>query len=451
MRIEDAAYLSRMFQSLDDNGQDKFRKLSESIKDDAANSTRIRIVSGYFGEDYVLELLSQIPTRRARSRCQVTLVFGYDNSTEFVHGKLRVSALKNNIVNLGYKKSSVDIRLFKNSAPLHTKLYGFLRNTFPVWYVGSANLSKAIEGDRHELMVRITGRSEALEAYVDNLLTHSGDVNSILSGGISGLPEFFSFGSLLFKPTRYRRFTYDAFEIKQADRRKISDQLGKNSKVPHSDPAAEGFGFNLLSAIGIEEDPMVGNQSRVRLRRYCIESVYGYWMPKPFVQKVQSLMSCDKEKERKKFLAIGENLKNMPDSELVYRFQEYLDASKEFFSNLEIQAVPRKEQIKSFKEFVDVRRKWLEDSNSIWIERNSSKFILEEMPNIWADPHASERFVTSICEDISAVLNSPERKPMIYGKLKERLGLIGSPTAEFVREKLESKITTRFFNESFWE
>ena len=371
MRIKDEAYISRFFGQLGNDREEKFKLLSEAIKKDASHSTRISIVSGYFGEEYVLELLSQIKTKRDRGCCQIKLVFGYDNTTEFVHGQLRVSALKNKIIDLGYKKSLVDIRLFKSNAPLHTKLYGFLRKTLPVWYVGSANLSKAIEGDRHELMVRIAGRSDAFEAYVDNLLKHSGDATLISSGGISGLPEFFSCGSILFKPTRYRRFTYDAFEIKQADRRKISDQLGKNSKVPHSDPAAEGFGFNLLSAIGIKEDTVVETQSRVQLRRYCIESVYGYWMPKIYAKKVQFLMAGDKEKEMNKYLDIGKSLNGVSNIELVTRFQECLDASKAFFANLGVRAVPRKEQIKSFEEFVDVRREWLADSNSIWIKRNS--------------------------------------------------------------------------------
>ena len=145
MKIQDKAYISRTLKCASNSNDLYFRSLSEEMKSDASKATRIQIVSGYFGEDYVLELLKHVPPKKARA-CSITMIFGYDSIAELLYGQIRVSDLKNKIASLGFKKANITIQMFKDKAPLHTKLYGFLITTRPVWYIGSANLSKAIEG-----------------------------------------------------------------------------------------------------------------------------------------------------------------------------------------------------------------------------------------------------------------------------------------------------------------
>ena len=437
MEIRDEAYISRKMNFANDSDGKNLRLLSDRLKSDAAKATRIQIVSGYFGEDYVLELLKQVSPKKARSSCVVKLIFGYDSTTELFYGQIRIFNLKRGIIGLGFKKGNITIKLFKDSAPLHTKLYGFLIKTRPIWYIGSANLSKAIDGDRHELMVRVTGKSHALDAYIQALLTHKSHKTSDDNPEIIGLNRFFSAGSILFRPSRYPRFTYDGFVINKDDRQKISKQLGRDSMVPHSDPSAEGFGFDLISAIGITniaEDEL--RPVKIIIRPYCVETAYGYWVPSAYTHVIESKIAKGKISEEKKFRTIRDALKKMADTQLVVEFQAYLDASDKFFKEIGVEAKQKKNVQNAFISFLRVRRDWLQDDE--WIKRNSSKLFLTKMPDIWNDEYATASFVESFCDDVCSVLNSPEKKPKIYQKISDRLQLVDSPTADDIRSKLES-------------
>ena len=149
-------------------------------------------------------------------------------------------------------------------------------------------------------MVRVTGKSQALDAYIQTLLAYSSAEVAIENQEIIGITRFFSAGSILFRPSRHRRFTYDGFVIKPDDRQKISKKLGSDSMVRHSDPSAEGFGFDLLSAIGIAN---AGDNERhvVKVRPYCVETAYGYWVPTAYTHEIESKIADDKRSEENKF------------------------------------------------------------------------------------------------------------------------------------------------------
>lgn len=452
MNIADVAYISRWLDTIPEVSGDYFELLKDAINDDVANTTKITVVSGYFGTNFILNLLQKVPTKQRRAQCRVLMILGYESDTELIFHQIKLQDFLRQIVGLGYRRQKVEIKLFKSMAPLHTKLYGFLRTTLPIWYVGSANLSGAIEGDRHELMLRITGRSEALESYVKALSEHpTSNVGASIQSFISDLTSFFANGCLLFRPTRHRKFTFDAFTISPADRKKISEQLGKDSNVPHSDPAAEGFGFDLLSVVGPVPNELVTKKKRknkVSFRLYCIETVYGYWMPRQYAMKVEIDIADDKAKGRKHLEGLACSLSKISDDDIRAEFSKYYSSSISFFEKLGVIAKPRQDVEACLANFISVRRAWLQDEQ--WLERNSSPNILENMPNIWADENAKERFMTSVFEDVAAVLNSPDRKPCIYRKLKEGLKLGDNCTGDTVRQRLETAIKEKRITGAFW-
>jgi hypothetical protein len=435
MQTKDIAYISREIGNAALFSAPDFMKLSEALEDDVKVATRIIIVSGYFGVEYILKLLEK-PTKQRRAKCTVQIILGYDNTTQFVYGKVKEAALRDAIVSSGYKSRRVKVRLFKDSVPLHTKLYGFLRTTSPIWYVGSANASGAIEGGRHELMFRVSGRSEALEKYVDALLKHRSSGEQTSGGQIPAFQEYLGSGSLVFKPTRYRRFTYDAFSINRTERKKISDQLGKDSRVPHSDPGAEGFGFNLLSALGMDPETKEEKTATLRFRRYCVETAYGYWVPHMYVRKIEEALGNSRASEEGALKRISDALEAKANSEIVAEFQKYKSSAEAFFERLNVKAVPKKDLESSFRGFLNVRRAWLKDAG--WIRRNASKITVSRMPEIWSDENAAEAFITSFVDDLVAVLNAPGQTPLIYRILKEIYHIPTSPDAKTVREILEN-------------
>lgn len=443
MEVYDEAYLSRkQFWGNRINNQ-YFHELSEQIKNDAAKATCIKIVSGYFGKDYVIEFLKQTAID-ARSACSVTLIFGYDAVAEFIHGKIQISKLKEEIVKLGYSQDRVMIKLFRDRAPLHTKLYGFLLKNRHVWYVGSANFSKAIEIDRHELMLRINGKSEALDAYVQMLWNFEQPQKLNIWGEPIGAPEFFNAGCILFKPSRYKRFTYDAFNITSEDRSKMSKQAGARTRVPHADPSLGGFGFNLLSALDIPDSDAAEERSRVQFKRYCVETVYGYWVPRKYADMIKKCTINSKNKEIENFLKIKQALMDTDVGAIKKEFNRYLKASLRYFERSKVKPSQKVDATDSFMNFIEIRKKWLNDRE--WIERNSTKLFLEDMPNIWGDVHAGENFISSFCESLSLELNSPGgRKNMVCEELRNRLGLSKVTDHIYIRESIEN------VRGSFWD
>lgn len=434
MQIQDEVYVSRPLNGVKSSDSKLFKILSEEMKKDASRATRIQIVSGYFSSDYVLDLLCNVSSKK-RKNCNVTLIFGYETIVDLIYAQKCISGLNNELIEKGYKKENVEIKLFKNGVPLHTKLYGFLIKTHPVWYVGSANFSKALAGARDELMVRITGKSHSLETYIKTLLATDSCEEFIDDHEFYEMTRFFSAGAILFRPSRQRRFTYEGFDIKPEERRILSAQLGKVSSVPHSDPSAEGFGFDLLSALGMSDEKNL-ERNVVKIRPYCVETDYGYWVPGAYIYKIESKIKNGMIEEEKKFISIRDMLNSIDDKKLVSEFQNYIDASRIFFGQIGVNPKEKKDVIRAFKSFINVRRAWLQDSG--WISRNSRRLFLTKMPDIWGDASAAEIFITSFCENISSVLNSPDRKPHIYSEISKSLILSETPTVDEIKYKLKS-------------
>jgi hypothetical protein len=154
------------------------------------------------------------------------------------------------------------------------------------------------------------------------------------------------------------------------------------------------------------------------------------------VQEIISKVAGDKKVEKSKFSAIRDALAHKTDEQLTGEFQAYLDASTIFFQQIGVCPRLKNDILSSFKAFVGVRREWLQDDK--WVERNSSKYYLTEMPDIWHDSHATDKFITSFCEDVCSVLNTPGNKPKIYRKIREKLQLTDTPTSEVIKSKLGS-------------
>jgi len=433
MRIRDVAYLSREIGSAVVFSNEYFSDLSKALEDDAKSATQISIVSGYFGSDYVLNILQHI-TKRRRVRCTVRLIFGCENTWDFVYKKSRERELLDEVIKLGFRKKRVKIKVFRDTVPLHTKLYGFLKTTSPVWFVGSANASKAIDGARHELMMRVTGRSEALEKYVSELLETTSDALDKKSSLPILLKSYFAEGSLIFKPTRYRRFTYDAFAINTSERRTISDQLGKDSRVPHADPGAEGFGFNLLSALGADAVSHEKKAESLHFRKYCVETAFGYWAPCTSIDRIETALKRSQVNDIEKLRLIAAALNKATEEDLQASFQSYLDSAQKFFDRVGVKP-KRNPNDAAFLNFINIRREWL--NNEDWISRTASKIVISPMPIIWSDERASQLFEDSFIDDIVAALNAPGNIAKVYREIAKQFMIPNSPDRATVEKALK--------------
>lgn len=290
MRVDEILLLSRPQDVGDAVAADS---LDDRLKADARAADRITILSAYHRPDYVRELLASVK-RPNRSGCDVTLVFGLEQERSLGEAVRGLKTLKADLIKLGFKQPM--LKLYRPGVPFHTKLYHFKRSTQPVWYIGSANASRTIQGERHELMMRLRGRHDELSAYVAFVAEHARSIDDagLKADAAYDLQSFFLSGSPCFAPVSPRRFTFEAFTLTGAQRRKLNQELKRGSKVPHADPQTKGFGFSLSSAVQtlrglttpepeLEGEPETeGELTRLRFRHMSVETVYGYWLPGPY-------------------------------------------------------------------------------------------------------------------------------------------------------------------------
>jgi hypothetical protein len=79
------------------------------------------------------------------------------------------------LVELGYRDLEISI-VGRAPVHFHTKVFRFLRTTRPSWFIGSANPGS----ERHELMMRLSGRHAALSDYIDAVFAVAQSVEGVI-------------------------------------------------------------------------------------------------------------------------------------------------------------------------------------------------------------------------------------------------------------------------------
>lgn len=420
MRIKNEIFLSRELGNLKLDAGDGVQCLKTDLEKSAKNANEITIVSAYFSKSFVLELL-RVPAKK--NECRLRLIFGYDGIGDLAYNEKRVDEIREELRKMGYRKKNIFARIIRIKVPLHTKLFGFLRNTSRTWYVGSANASEAISGDRHELMVKLYGKSELLGRYVSEFL--SWPEPEATSDNLDEV-GFWATGYLIYKPSRELRFTFDAFRIPSESRRRLSRFLGQSTGVEFSDPTVEGFGFNLLDALGIAAatDSSVAT-NRLRFRHLCVETEIGYWMPQRYLVELDGRLGESERQEKDQLRKIGARLNSIGSKnfeiELGGKFEKYLHESKQMFASQNIVYSEGPDLKKRFEEFVFSRKERL--NNEAWIDRMCKKLMYGKMPNIGGDIAAVEAFSNSFYQGITDAMMMSSTRTRICTDLMDELGL----------------------------
>jgi hypothetical protein len=420
MRLKDEIFLSREFGGLTFGPGDGVNCLMSDLKSSAKNANEITIISGYFSSSFVIDLLK---VSSSKGKCKVRLIFGYDRIGDMAYNERRVREIKDELRKMGYRKKNIFAHVVKDVVPLHTKLFGFLRATSRIWYVGSANASEAIQGDRHELMVKLYGKSDSLNRYVE-------EISSLCipetSSGALDETGFWATGYLIYKPSREVRFTFDAFRIPNDSRRQLSRVLAQATDVPFSDLTVEGFGFNLLDALGVDtvNDDSVP-VSRLKFRHYCVETEIGYWMPQRYLDDLHRSLDKSEKQEKKRLTKIGEKFRRIDcdnlQKELEDKFEQYVNDSEKMFVENKIEFHELPDLKERFSQFVSSCKKRLDDEK--WVDRMSKKLAYGKMPNIGGDQSAVEAFRESFYLGISDAMTMSKTKIRICADLIKELDL----------------------------
>lgn len=261
--------------------------LDEALAAAASDATEITILGGYYDRVWILDLLRELPRARRRD-CRVRIAVGSDATITLPKVWEHMREVQRELRRIGYRSIEIAI-VGRSPVHFHTKLFRFLRTTHPYWFIGSANPGS----DRHELMLRLSGRHEELSNYVQAVFDAAQSVDDPVPRRQrpSTMRDFFLDGVLCHKPPHQQLFTFDAYKLSPEDRRRIDTRIGEGSGVEHASPRTEGFGFGLRSAIGMMEtdpDEKEDAASRVRFRDHGMDTLFGLWMPSAYAATIQA-------------------------------------------------------------------------------------------------------------------------------------------------------------------
>ncbi|MBS1004499.1 hypothetical protein [Acetobacter thailandicus] len=287
-----------------------YEEIDEALGAAAASATEITILGGFYSVGPLVSLCCKVKKSK-RKTCRIKIAVGLEASAMIPRTWEDMRQLRRDLLNSGFLDVTVAI---VDRAPVHfhTKLFRFLHTTRPVWFVGSANPGS----ERHELMVRLSGRHEALSDYVAAVFHKAVDVKEKPPAiEIGTLRDFFLAGILCHKPPVQRLFTFDAFNFDVHQREVLATALAGSSGVNHASPKTQGFGFNLRSPLTFEgEDPLAAEspKGRIQFRPYSVDTALGWWMPKFFAQEIKSKVRNDEEARERRLTEIGDALRSTP-------------------------------------------------------------------------------------------------------------------------------------------
>lgn len=375
-------------------------EIEEALEAAAASATEITILGGFYSVEPIISLCKHV-RRARRSACKVRVAVGLEATLAIPATWADMRRLRDNLLKSGFRDVVVAV---VRSSPVHfhTKLFRFLNTTRPVWFVGSANPGST----RHELMVRLSGRHEALSSYVAAVFAKAVDVGlPPPAAGISTLRDFFMAGLLCHKPPAQRLFTFDAFRFDAQHHERLSEALAGSSGVSHANPRTQGFGFDLRSPLQIEDaaDDLAGNGppgGRVQIRPYSIDTVFGWWMPQAYGDYVRAKVAKDEVAREGRLAEIGATLRTPVGERLVREaFVSHVASLGSFLGAHGIDARPVSNRELRFERFVTSRTKALSDT--VTMQRHARSMTLTGMPDIWADGVAVEEFERSSFEDLA--------------------------------------------------
>ncbi|MGF9565129.1 phospholipase D family protein [Neorhizobium sp. BT27B] len=413
--ISDVIHVSfrKLLELEEDHGY--IRDLDGSLEEAVKGSTQIDILGGYYSEAWFAKFLKKVPWKD-RSGCRIRIAVGLDAGVRITQHWEAMTNLKAELRRLGFR----DVKLFivQGHPHFHTKLFHFLKRTRHVWFVGSANPGS----ERHELMVSLSGRHQALQDYMSAAFRESNEVR--------GLPprnsprtsrEFFLTGYLVHKPHRPNPFTFDAFRLEPEDRARIMARLTVDV-VPHARPNTSGFAFSLRSAVGFDDDNEHAAVPQVRLRQHSVDTVLGAWIPRRYREEILDHVGQAESVRREGLTRLAHVIRGEGAARVMSGFEEYVDGMERLLRAAGLEPRRLDGSNASFQRFLTSRQKMLSDEETI--QKLARHMQVSPMPDIWSDRRAVSDFESSFFDDVAYRLASGPRHRVIRA-LAEGLGRTG--------------------------
>jgi hypothetical protein len=320
MKVEQFALVTNG--SIHTGKETALRNAREFLEKNIKTADDIVIVSGFYGEEFIRAVLHDAEFSGRGRR----LTFVFAGLPDVVREKQvdDLRALKEHIISRHRcAATNVDMRLAIGTKFLHAKVLRFrAKSRLPVYIIGSANFSEAAFAQNDEAMVVIRGRHPGLNDYVRHAVETSQSIDRMQHDlPASNWRDFFRNGFLYFRPNRAIAYTVDPFvdeEYKQIAVRLREQVL---NPLPFSNRNVLGLNFADL----LELEPPDNLKLGFRLPAYAIETDYGYWVPKEYVDFIEGRLEAASGPRRRALEKRGTELQQAGDNYVNAQIKIYLD------------------------------------------------------------------------------------------------------------------------------
>lgn len=221
-------------------------------------------------------------------------------------------------------------------------------------------------------------------------------------------------------------------------------QIGSVSRfksAAFSDRNVLGLNLAALLKLDIPDNTKLG----FRLPTYAIETDYGYWVPKEYVDFVEQRLEKASGPKRRALEKRGVELQQIGGKYVDKQIKVYLDEVERMIATGGKPLALTKQEKEAIEEKI-VRRvahlkTLLTDRKAL--ERLAQTLVGAPVPEFWEDEASVCRFVEGFCYDIVAKLNAPKNTPKIVAHLADQFDIREADDVTACREKIE-----RFFSQA---
>ena len=346
---------------------------------------------------------------------------------------------------LDKRSRSARVRLAFAAGVFHTKLHVFGRGSEAVAWIGSANATKAgLNGWNEEVLARVAPAPRTILDYVESAWSRAIPVEGCRQV-VNSLTAFFRTGMLYYKPYATLQMTINPFRrlmetLPAEEKRKIA---AFHSEFADDEAGIGAFNLNRVferTADVESREPLV-EPRRVELRRYAVETCYGYWVAEPYIRDVDGMLAKASADKRRRLEALRGWMQRTGRDAIVRAYERYLGDVR---GMLDEEGVEWREHAAQdlFEDTDAVERRLDSLQAALGAERGLARhcqaFVDSEVPEIWEDDVACASFADSFFDSL-AYASSARRRHGTAKLILDSLAL-SRVAAEEVREALEGAL-----------
>ena len=424
--------------------QDLGQLRKEDALEMAAHSKKISIVSAFFDETFLEEVLEAIPkSRRRKTSLHIVLNGTYGKRKQDDEAVLR--ELVGRWTRPLSRLKRLDVRVIRAPGLFHPKLLVFERPNHSVVYVGSANATTAAFSVNEEIMLRVAGTSlpSPVRTYLARLDSRAVALSDEDEPLPHSLPQLMRAGTLYYRPSTLAQFRFD-LRLPDATREALS-----RSAVTIPGFSTRNAGMTYDPAVGLQGAVSDEKRGRLLLRPEAVQTCFGWWVPDAYRSRVERKIEASSGKKARKIKQLARGLLNgISDGSVTSRARQSFGQFHKLLTSRHLDVgEPLNERVSRFGSHLDRVKKKLQ--NERWLRRASSDYVSVAVPEIWDDPLAAEEFIDSFFDYVEYV-NSSKSAPLIVRSLQNSAHFaLGAPAAD-IREALEEALRKVGWSPDMW-